>query len=177
MERERGRVVVVDEEEEVKDEADWQVPPGLTPSRAETPRSRKRKLDDAHPPAERSPVSKRPRTRTYLRQSVSALGSVLGVVSLIVEVVMLVLLSDRIVGLKHRPTRWTFGIAVATSILFDLLNVVGNKVPWFFDLAGSFIYYWGRGVFAATNQWAVFHLLYLRTKTNWRLITSGRLWS
>ncbi|KAJ3146212.1 hypothetical protein HDU89_006353 [Geranomyces variabilis] len=84
------------------------------------------------------------------------------ILSALVQTLFLVLLIDRIVSLRHRPTKIVFWIAVVSSILFEILNVVGNVVPWFFTLGGNIIYFYGRAVFASTNQWAVCHMLYLR---------------
>ncbi|KAJ3178660.1 hypothetical protein HDU87_003483 [Geranomyces variabilis] len=53
-------------------------------------------------------------------------------------------------------------IPVVSSILFEILNVVGNAIPWFFTIGGDIIYFYGRAIFASTNQWAVCYLLYLR---------------
>ncbi|KAJ3147072.1 hypothetical protein HDU89_005880 [Geranomyces variabilis] len=84
------------------------------------------------------------------------------ILSLLLEALLIILLLDRITALRHRPTRITFFLAVTTSILFDLLMTLGSKVPWFFDITGTYLYYWARGPLAALSQWTISHLLYLR---------------
>ncbi|KAI8591057.1 hypothetical protein BDZ88DRAFT_487899 [Geranomyces variabilis] len=82
--------------------------------------------------------------------------------SLLIEALLIILLLDRITGLQHKPTKYTFILAVTSSILFELLMVLGSKVPFFFDVTGTYLYYWAAGPLAALSQWSIIHLLYLR---------------
>ncbi|KAJ3170645.1 hypothetical protein HDU88_008547 [Geranomyces variabilis] len=82
--------------------------------------------------------------------------------SLLIEALLIILLLDRITGLQHKPTKYTFILAVASSILFELLMVLGSTVPFFFDVTGTYLYYWAAGPLAALSQWSIIHMLYLR---------------
>ncbi|KAJ3152208.1 hypothetical protein HDU89_001427 [Geranomyces variabilis] len=82
--------------------------------------------------------------------------------SLLIEALLIILLLDRITGLQHKPTKYIFILAVTSSILFELLMVLGSKVPFFFDVTGTYLYYWAAGPLAALSQWSIIHLLYLR---------------
>ncbi|KAJ3182429.1 hypothetical protein HDU87_008593 [Geranomyces variabilis] len=84
------------------------------------------------------------------------------ILSLLIEALLMILLLDRIAGLPHKPTKHTFILAVTTSILFELLMVLGSTVPFFFDVTGTYVYYWAAGPLAALSQWSIMHLLYLR---------------
>ncbi|KAJ3164506.1 hypothetical protein HDU88_005383 [Geranomyces variabilis] len=97
------------------------------------------------------------------------------ILACVVTLVFIVLLFDRIIDIQHRPTKIAFWVAVASQIAYDLINIFKDEVSYFYDGVGLWIYYYGRSLFAAVNEFAIIFLLYLRIQDAVRRI-SGRHW-
>ncbi|KAJ3159586.1 hypothetical protein HDU86_001595 [Geranomyces michiganensis] len=86
------------------------------------------------------------------------------ILCLVLEIILIILLLDRITALQHKLTRNIFILAVTTSILFDLLMAVGTSTAFTTTTTThpGTTYAWARVPLAAVGQWAVVYLLYLR---------------
>ncbi|KAJ3146211.1 hypothetical protein HDU89_006352 [Geranomyces variabilis] len=97
------------------------------------------------------------------------------ILACVVTLVFIVLLFDRIIDIQHRPTKTAFWVAIASQIAYDLINIFRDEVSYFYDGVGLWIYYYGRSLFAAVNEFAIIFLLYLRIRDAVRHIL-GRHW-
>ncbi|KAI8591309.1 hypothetical protein BDZ88DRAFT_505611 [Geranomyces variabilis] len=79
-----------------------------------------------------------------------------------IQVIMVIMVLDRLATLTHKQTLWTFWIASISAFLGEIVEILGSAVDWFFGQAGTGVFFYGRGVFFSINQCAVVYLLYLR---------------
>ncbi|KAJ3165887.1 hypothetical protein HDU88_003762 [Geranomyces variabilis] len=85
--------------------------------------------------------------------------------AIVLHILILSLLSDRLIKLKHPPTRNLFYAGVLCNLLNCLWAVVGNFqdwIPWFFTINGTIVYFWIGGLFAAAAEVCLTALTYLR---------------
>ncbi|KAI8584980.1 hypothetical protein BDZ88DRAFT_434701 [Geranomyces variabilis] len=85
--------------------------------------------------------------------------------AIVLHIFILSLLSDRLIKLKHPPTRNLFCAGVFCNLFNCLWNVVGNFedwIPWFFTINGTIVYFWIGGFFAAAAEVCLTALTYLR---------------
>ncbi|KAJ3175072.1 hypothetical protein HDU87_006469 [Geranomyces variabilis] len=90
---------------------------------------------------------------------------VLSILAMLLHTLFVVLLVDRIVLLKHRPTKIAFWVSIASQNIYNLFNIFSDVVDWWDDTdLGYKVYYYIRAAVLPINQWAIIYLLYLRVR-------------
>ncbi|KAJ3179797.1 hypothetical protein HDU87_002365 [Geranomyces variabilis] len=95
--------------------------------------------------------------------------------AMVVNFLLIILLIDRIVAIKHAPTKYIFWLAVLCGNGYHFINILSDEVPWFYDGVGLWVYYYLRGIFSAFFSSCLVLLLYLRIAGSVQR-HSGRRW-
>ncbi|KAJ3172173.1 hypothetical protein HDU88_006988 [Geranomyces variabilis] len=90
--------------------------------------------------------------------------AVTSMIAVLLHTLFIVLLVDRIVLLKHRPTKIAFWVSIASQNVYNLFNICSDVVEWWESDEGIKVYYYIRAAVLPINQWAIVYLLYLRVR-------------
>ncbi|KAJ3022466.1 hypothetical protein HKX48_006145 [Thoreauomyces humboldtii] len=94
--------------------------------------------------------------------------------AIVLNFLLLSLLSDRLTGLKHKPTAVTFAIAIGTNLCSCVLGITGDMVDSIWDTNTSTIaFLFIRGFFDGINQASNAMLLYLRVADSLRRVLAA----
>ncbi|KAI8587260.1 hypothetical protein BDZ88DRAFT_425820 [Geranomyces variabilis] len=90
--------------------------------------------------------------------------AVTSMIAMLLHTLFIVLLVDRIVLLKHRPTKIAFWVSITSQNVYNLFNIFSDVVDWWESDTGIKVYYYIRAAVLPINQWAIVYLLYLRVR-------------
>ncbi|KAJ3007844.1 hypothetical protein HKX48_008908 [Thoreauomyces humboldtii] len=83
---------------------------------------------------------------------------------------LLILFSDRLAGVKHRGTKLWFCVTICFDILNSVNYAIGNAIPWYFENAGSNLYFYTGTVAIVFYNTSMTMLQFQRVKSS--LLTS-----
>ncbi|KAJ3020228.1 hypothetical protein HKX48_001116 [Thoreauomyces humboldtii] len=96
-----------------------------------------------------------------------------GIAAATLHGMLLVLFSDRLKGIQHRPTRIWFFTVIIVDVIYWINLAIGNQIPWYFENAGSNLYFYTGAFTVATYNTSLAMLQYVRIQDSLRM-TFGR---